>query len=190
MALIATLSAPSGSALRNCVVLEVVGVDSLARSIKAVKVTGQSAPVRGSAFLPASDALSQTCSIPTLSCPSSIFRRKREDAIRTYFPKEPRGDELEISSVLYALSDPIRLDIVRQLSAVHTLACGHFQIAKPKSSLSHHFRVLRESGVVATRRNGTALLNSLRRQDLELRFPGPLKAVIGSVPKRGRSTRH
>ena len=187
MELIATLSAPSGSALRNCVVLEVVGGESLARSIKAVKVTGQSAPVRGSAFLPASDALSQTCSIPTLSCPSSIFRRKREDAIRTYLPKEPRRDELEISSVFYALSDPIRLDIVR-----HSQPCIplHFQIAKPKSSLSHDFRVLRESGVVATRPDGTVLLNSLRRQDLESRFPGPLKAVFGSVPKRGRSTRH
>jgi DNA-binding transcriptional ArsR family regulator len=94
-----------------------------------------------------------------------------------------------MSSVLYALSDPIRLDIVRQLSAVDSLACGHFQIGKPKSSLSHHFRVLRESGVIATRREGTALLNSLRRQDLDSRFPGLLKAVIGKGPKRGLSTR-
>jgi DNA-binding transcriptional ArsR family regulator len=61
--------------------------------------------------------------------------------MRTYLPKEPRRDDLEISSVLYSLSDPIRLAIVRQLSAVDSLACGHFQIAKPKSSLSHHFRV-------------------------------------------------
>ena len=91
--------------------------------------------------------------------------------------------------MLYAFSDPIRLDIVRQLSAVDSLACGHFQIGKPKSSLSHHFRVLRESGVLATRREGTALLNSLRRQDLDSRFPGLLKAVIGKGPKRRRSTR-
>jgi DNA-binding transcriptional ArsR family regulator len=104
-------------------------------------------------------------------------------------PKEPRRDELELSSLLYAFSDPIRLDIVRQLSAVDSLACGHFQIGKPKSSLSHHFRVLRESGVIATRREGTALLNSLRRQDLDSRFPGLLKAVIGNSPKRGRSVR-
>jgi DNA-binding transcriptional ArsR family regulator len=117
------------------------------------------------------------------------IERKRENAIRTYLPKEPRRDELELSSVLYAFSDPIRLDIVRQLSAVDSLACGHFDIGKPKSSLSHHFRVLRESGVIATRREGTALLNSLRRQDLDSRFPGLLKAVLGSGSKRARNTR-
>ena len=109
--------------------------------------------------------------------------------MRTYLPKEPRRDELELSSVLYALSDPIRLDIVEQLASVDSLACGNFRIEKPKSSLSHHFRVLRESGVVATRRDGTALLNSLRSQDLELRFPGLLKAVLGGIPKRGRRVR-
>ena len=109
--------------------------------------------------------------------------------MRTCLPKEPRKDELELPSVLYALSDPIRLDIVRQLSAVDSLACGHFEIGKPKSSLSHHFRVLRESGVIATRRQGTALLNRLRRQDLDSRFPGLLKAVIGMGLKRSRSAR-
>lgn len=101
--------------------------------------------------------------------------------MRTYLPKEPRRDELDLSSVLYALSDPIRLDIVRQLAAVDSLACGSFQIEKPKSSLSHHFRVLRESGVVATRRDGTALLNTLRTQDLEAKFPGLLKAILGNL---------
>src|SRR5215470_7315322 len=107
--------------------------------------------------------------------------------MRTYLPKERRRDELELSSVLYALSDPIRLDIVRQLSSVDSLACGNFRIEKPKSSLSHHFRVLRESGIVATRRDGTALLNRLRRQDLESRFPGLLKSVLRSLPKSSRS---
>jgi DNA-binding transcriptional ArsR family regulator len=55
--------------------------------------------------------------------------------------------------VLYALSDSVRLDIVRQFSVVDSLACGHFQIGKPKSHLSHHFRPLRESGVVSPRGN-------------------------------------
>jgi DNA-binding transcriptional ArsR family regulator len=104
-------------------------------------------------------------------------------------PKEPRKDELELSLVLCAFSDAIRLDIVRQLSVVNALACGHFQIGKPKSSLSHHCRVLRESGVIVTGREGTALLNSLRRQDLESRFPGLLKAVLGSGSKGRRNAR-
>src|SRR5262245_52248957 len=114
---------------------------------------------------------------------------EQRTTMRTYLPKQPRREELELSSVLYALSDPIRLDIVGQLASVDSLACGNFRIEKPKSSLSHHFRVLRESGVVATRRDGTALLNSLRSRDLELRFPGLLKAVLGSIAKLSRSTR-
>ena len=112
--------------------------------------------------------------------------------MRTYLPKQPRRAELELSSVLYALSDPIRLDIVRQLSAVDSLACGEFRIERPKSSLSHHFRVLRESGLVATHRYRTALINTLRTKDLESRFPGLLKAILGSFPLRraSRATRN
>jgi DNA-binding transcriptional ArsR family regulator len=58
----------------------------------------------------------------------------------------------------------------------------------PKSSLSHHFRVLRESGLVATRRVGTELLNTLRRQDLESRFPGLLGAVLRGSGRAGQRT--
>jgi DNA-binding transcriptional ArsR family regulator len=101
-------------------------------------------------------------------------------------PKEPRRDELEISSVLYALSDQIRLDIVHELSLVESLPCGQFNIDKPKSSLSHHFRVLRESGVVATRREGTALLNTLRKEDLDYRFPGLLEAILRAPSRRAK----
>ena len=107
--------------------------------------------------------------------------------MRIYLPKEPRRDELEISSVLYALGDPIRLNIVRQLSDVESLPCGEFKIDKPKSSLSHHFRVLRESGVVATRREGTALLNTLRHKDLNHRFPGLLKAILRAPARHAKS---
>jgi len=82
---------------------------------------------------------------------------------------------------------PIRRFVLHR--GADSLACGHFEIGKPKSSLSHHFRVLRESGVIATRLEGTALLDSLRRQDLDSRFPGLLKAVLGRGSKRGRNTR-
>jgi DNA-binding transcriptional ArsR family regulator len=76
---------------------------------------------------------------------------------------------------------------------VHTLdergpcACGEFEIDRPKSSLSHHFRVLRESGVVATTRQGTALMNRLRREDLDTRFPNLLDAVLGVKSSTGKS---
>jgi DNA-binding transcriptional ArsR family regulator len=93
-------------------------------------------------------------------------------------PKEPERKDLQLTAVLYALSDEIRLGIVRQLSEGGEQACGVFEVDRPKSSLSHHFRVLRESGVVSTRRDGKQLLNTLRRQDLNARFPGLLKAVL------------
>ena len=95
-----------------------------------------------------------------------------------FLPKEPTRRELLLTAVLYALSDEIRLGIVRQLAARDEQACGVFEVDRPKSSLSHHFRVLRESGVVATRKEGKTLLNTLRSEDLEARFPGLLKAVL------------
>ena len=93
----------------------------------------------------------------------------------------PERDELTLSRVLHALSDEVRLEIVLKLAAAGELPCGSFEIAMPKSSLSHHFRVLRESGVVATRREGKEWVNTLRRDDLEARFPGLLDTVISAA---------
>jgi hypothetical protein len=56
--------------------------------------------------------------------------------------------------------------------------CGAFEPALPKSTLAHHFKVLRASGILATRAEGTQSLNSLRRADLNARFPGLLDAVL------------
>jgi len=95
-----------------------------------------------------------------------------------FLPKEPGRKELLLTAVLYALSDEVRLGIVRQLAARGEQACGVFEVDRPKSSLSHHFRVLRESGLVTTRREGKTLLNTLRVEDVEARFPGLLGAVL------------
>jgi DNA-binding transcriptional ArsR family regulator len=105
----------------------------------------------------------------------------KETVIRTFLPKEPHRTELSLTAVLYALSDEVRLGIIRQLADRGPCTCGEFDIDRPKSSLSHHFRVLRESGVVATRRQSTTLMNTLRRDDLDARFPGLLRAVLSSV---------
>jgi DNA-binding transcriptional ArsR family regulator len=95
-----------------------------------------------------------------------------------FLPKEPDRKELLLTAVLYALSDDARLGIVRQLAVKGEQPCGVFEVDRPKSSLSHHFRVLRESGVVSTRKDGKTLMNTLRREDLDARFPGLLKAVL------------
>ncbi|GFO60214.1 transcriptional regulator [Geomonas silvestris] len=82
--------------------------------------------------------------------------------------------------VLHALSDPVRMEIVLKIARAGEVACGAFDIPMPKSTLSHHFRVLRESGVVASRREGNELMNFLRSDDLEARFPGVLETIIAA----------
>jgi DNA-binding transcriptional ArsR family regulator len=93
---------------------------------------------------------------------------------------EPKKADLQLTAVLYALSDETRLQIVQSLAKTSEIACSYFDIHMPKSSLSHHFRVLRTSGVITTRKEGTALLNRLRKEDLNERFPGVLKSVLAS----------
>ena len=92
-------------------------------------------------------------------------------------PHHPSCGELELPDVLHALSDPARLQIVRQLAVRDECTCGTFDLGLSKATLSHHFRVLRESGVVRTRPEGRTRMLSLRRDDLEDRFPGLLATI-------------
>ena len=95
----------------------------------------------------------------------------------------PDREELDVSVVLHALSDPQRLSIVKQLAqSAEPCACGGFGLDITKSTLTHHFRVLREAGVISQRVVGTSKLNSLRRDDLDARFPGLLEAVLAATP--------
>ncbi len=87
-------------------------------------------------------------------------------------------DDLDLATILQALSDPIRLRIVVQLSDGNEHTCGSFNLPIAKSTCSHHFRVLREAGVVAQRIDGKCRFNRLRREQLEERFPGLLDAVL------------
>ncbi len=94
----------------------------------------------------------------------------------------PATEDLELPTVLHALSDPQRLRIVRKLSAdPEPRACGSFEMDVSKSTCTHHFRVLREAGVIEQEVLGTSRLNSLRRDDLDERFPGLLDAVLASA---------
>jgi DNA-binding transcriptional ArsR family regulator len=99
-------------------------------------------------------------------------------------PRHPGRAELELSTVLHALSDPARLEIVRRLHDGDEWSCGRFDIDLSKATLSHHFRVLREAGLIKTRVEGRKRLLSLRRGVLEERFPGLLEAVLRDRSKR------
>src|ERR1700683_2231515 len=87
-------------------------------------------------------------------------------------------DALDLATVLHALSDPLRLRIVAQLADGREHTCGSFGLPIAKSTCSHHFRVLREAGVVAQRVDGKCRLNRLRSDELNERFPGLLAAVL------------
>src|SRR3712207_2381987 len=90
----------------------------------------------------------------------------------------PRIDEVSLPDVLHALSDPVRLQIVRALAEREEQSCSAVEASVSKSTLSHHFKVLREAGVTYTRVNGTHRYVSLRTQDLDERFPGLLGSVL------------
>jgi DNA-binding transcriptional ArsR family regulator len=90
----------------------------------------------------------------------------------------PQLDQLELADVLQALSDPVRLQIVRELAAGGEQACGAVPLAVSASTRSHHFKILREAGLTVTRLHGTQRLVSLRRADVDRRFPGLLDAIL------------
>ncbi len=90
----------------------------------------------------------------------------------------PEPKQISLAGVLYALGDPVRLKIVQQLGVAGELTCNAFDCEVAKSTLSHHFKVLRESGVIHSRKEGTQHVNSLRRQELDDLFPGLLDAVL------------
>ena len=90
----------------------------------------------------------------------------------------PSCDEIAIEDVFHALSDPFRLEVVRRLAAEGEQSCQALEGDRPKSSVSHHFRVLREAGLIRTRNEGVTRMNALRRDDIEQRFPGLLACVM------------
>ena len=94
----------------------------------------------------------------------------------------PSTEQIKLASVLYALSDSTRLDIVKNLAATsEECCCRGFDTLVAKSTMSHHFRVLRESGLIQVRLEGTQRFVSLRRDELEKHFPGLLPAVLAAT---------
>jgi DNA-binding transcriptional ArsR family regulator len=104
--------------------------------------------------------------------------------LRTAKAAKDSPDEADIVSVLHALSDPVRLEIVRQLAGCESgqeLSCGKLELPVTKSTGSHHLKVLFEAGVIAEREQGTRKYLSLRRTELNGRFPGLLDSVLRGV---------
>src|SRR5262245_3554633 len=109
----------------------------------------------------------------------------------------PDRDQIDLAAVLDALSDPTRLAIVVQLADGRDdeARCGKFLNLGSKTNLAYHFAKLRSSGVVRTRIAGTSRYISLRRGDLDARFPGLLAMIVASArssakPRRGARAQH
>lgn len=96
----------------------------------------------------------------------------------------PAPEDFVLTDVLFALSDPARLTIARQLvnGPLEIADCQPADGEIPKSTLSHHLKTLREAGVVRNLPNGRRRYLYLRRDELEQRFPGLVAAVLGPVP--------
>jgi DNA-binding transcriptional ArsR family regulator len=93
----------------------------------------------------------------------------------------PELVDVELSEVLFALSDPARLDLVRELATQGPLTVAQCQAAGPdvpKSTFSHHLKTLREAGLIRNEPAGRQRRVTLRRAEVDERFPGLLAAVL------------
>jgi DNA-binding transcriptional ArsR family regulator len=92
----------------------------------------------------------------------------------------------DLVTVLQALSDPVRLEIVRQLAGCSenaAITCGQLELEVSKSTASHHLKALRSAGIVAEREEGTRKFTWLRKADMEERYPGLLASVLSAAAR-------
>lgn len=93
--------------------------------------------------------------------------------------QHPELATVAVTDVLRALADPVRLDIVQQLfSSQDALTCSQLDRGRAKSSMSHHYKVLRDAGVIRTHIAGKEHFNLLRKSELDERFPGLLASIL------------
>ena len=94
---------------------------------------------------------------------------------------EPELEAVSLAAMMAALSDPVRVAIVRELACRGEATCGAFEVGVSKATRSHHFKVLREAGLTHTRAEGTHRIVMLRRDEVDARFPGLLGAVLSAA---------
>lgn len=93
-------------------------------------------------------------------------------------PREEPLADLKMVDMLQVLGDPIRLQIVTGLAERGEAGCSQLGLPVSKSTVTHHFQVLRDAGVIASRNVGTARISHLRREEMERYFPGLLEAIL------------
>jgi DNA-binding transcriptional ArsR family regulator len=106
----------------------------------------------------------------------------------------PPVDQITVDGILYALADPVRAQIFIQLAKSECARnCSTFlhiqESPLPKSTLSQHFKILREAGLVRSERKGVELINSTRCEELKGRFGAMIRAVIEAYERQGEGTK-
>jgi DNA-binding transcriptional ArsR family regulator len=114
----------------------------------------------------------------------------RLEPVRPFF--HPAIEEVTVEGILHALADPVRLTLYAELAASScSRSCSSLQgvsdEAVPKSTLSQHFRVLREAGLIRSERRGVEMQNSSRCAEIEQRFPGLLPAILAASGAQQRA---
>jgi DNA-binding transcriptional ArsR family regulator len=97
----------------------------------------------------------------------------------------PSVEDITVEGILYALSDPVRVSIYADIAAQEcTQNCSVFRKVSdkpiPKSTLSQHFRILRENGLIRGERHGVEMRNTPRCAEVEGRFPGLIRAILNA----------
>lgn len=100
-----------------------------------------------------------------------------------------------MEAILHALSDPVRVGIFVQIaSAGHSQTCSAFACLGnrviPKSSLSQHFKILREAGLIRSERHGVEMRNTSRCEEVEQRFPGLIPAIVNAHARSAQENSH
>jgi DNA-binding transcriptional ArsR family regulator len=97
----------------------------------------------------------------------------------------PAIEDVTVEAILHALADPVRVAIyARIIGSQFPQSCSTLMtvtaVAVPKSTLSQHFKVLREAGLIRSERRGVEMQNASRCAEVESRFPGLIPAVISA----------
>lgn len=92
----------------------------------------------------------------------------------------PAAADISLDGILHALSDGARRAIVAKLIAHGGLTCGQSCDDLPPSTISHHYRILRDCGLIRSERSGVSVFNTVRTEDIDRRFPGLVAAILAA----------
>jgi DNA-binding transcriptional ArsR family regulator len=97
----------------------------------------------------------------------------------------PSIEDVPVESVLHALSDPVRVAIFARIAGSNcSQSCSNFLKIRdrdiPKSTLSQHFKALREAGLIRSERQGVEMQNTSRCAEMEKRFPGLIQSIVSA----------